>query len=571
MSKYSMHVSKRTTPQSEKAHPDQAENSAGGHSFVLDCWGRLDRFLILGAEGGTYYIRESKLTKDNVAALDSCVAKDHIRAIKTIVDISVDGRAAKPAPCIFALAYLAGHSDVAVRQLALEAVPVVCRTASQLFQFLADVKEFRGWGKTLRNAVSAWYLAKDPRALAYQITKYRQREGESHADTLRRAHTKAEDADIREVLAYAANKLHNIDDGTNLEEARAKFYTSVAAGKNLRNWLTDEKPHRQVLAAVEAAKRATKEQEIVKLIQDHDLVRECIPTQFLNSKAVWDALLVKMPMGAMVRNLGKMSAIGLVSPMSATSNTIVQRLMNQELIQKARIHPLNVLLALSTYQQGHGVRGKLSWAPVPQVCGALNKTFEMAFKNVEPTNKRWLLGLDVSGSMSAAIANTHLSCAQAAGAMAMVTARAEAQHYIHGFSHEFVDLTKTHKSRSWSSRGKSVPGITATSTLDAVMEAMRAHNFGRTDCALPMMHALKHKIPVDVFAVYTDSETWFGEIHPHQALNRYRREMGIDAKLIVVGMAANQFSIADPHDAGMLDIVGFDANAPAVMADFARD
>jgi 60 kDa SS-A/Ro ribonucleoprotein len=33
---------------------------------------------------------------------------------------------------------------------------------------------------------------------------------------------------------------------------------------------------------------------------------------------------------------------------------------------------------------------------------------------------------------------------------------------------------------------------------------------------------------------------------------------------------ANKFSIADPDDAGMLDVVGFDAAAPAVIADFTR-
>jgi 60 kDa SS-A/Ro ribonucleoprotein len=31
---------------------------------------------------------------------------------------------------------------------------------------------------------------------------------------------------------------------------------------------------------------------------------------------------------------------------------------------------------------------------------------------------------------------------------------------------------------------------------------------------------------------------------------------------------SNGFSIADPNDAGMLDIIGFDMAAPAVMSDF---
>jgi 60 kDa SS-A/Ro ribonucleoprotein len=68
--------------------------------------------------------------------------------------------------------------------------------------------------------------------------------------------------------------------------------------------------------------------------------------------------------------------------------------------------------------------------------------------------------------------------------------------------------------------------------------------------------------------VYTDSETWFGQVHPAEALRRYRQQMGISAKLIVVGMVANGFSIADAKDGGMLDVVGFDTAAPQVMRDF---
>ena len=91
------------------------------------------------------------------------------------------------------------------------------------------------------------------------------------------------------------------------------------------------------------------------------------------------------------------------------------------------------------------------------------------------------------------------------------------------------------------------------------------------DCALPMLYALERKLPVDVFAVYTDSETWHGSVHPFQPLQMYRQRTGVPAKLVVVGMVSNGFTIADPSDAGMLDVVGFDTSAPAVMADLARN
>jgi 60 kDa SS-A/Ro ribonucleoprotein len=59
-------------------------------------------------------------------------------------------------------------------------------------------------------------------------------------------------------------------------------------------------------------------------------------------------------------------------------------------------------------------------------------------------------------------------------------------------------------------------------------------------------------------------------MHPSQALQQYREATGIDAKLIVVGMTATEFTIADPDDTGMMDVVGFDAGAPEVMSNFAQ-
>lgn len=58
---------------------------------------------------------------------------------------------------------------------------------------------------------------------------------------------------------------------------------------------------------------------------------------------------------------------------------------------------------------------------------------------------------------------------------------------------------------------------------------------------------------------------------PVQALRDYRQASGIDARLVVVGMVSNGFSIADPADPGTLDVVGFDIATPSLISDFARD
>lgn len=56
---------------------------------------------------------------------------------------------------------------------------------------------------------------------------------------------------------------------------------------------------------------------------------------------------------------------------------------------------------------------------------------------------------------------------------------------------------------------------------------------------------------------------------PHEALKKYRTEMNIpDAKLVVCGMTSTGFTIADPTDPGMLDVVGFDSAVPDLVRSF---
>ena len=121
-----------------------------------------------------------------------------------------------------------------------------------------------------------------------------------------------------------------------------------------------------------------------------------------------------------------------------------------------------------------------------------------------------------------------------------------------------------------------IPGISRVNIsprmrLDDVVKRISDLPFEGTDCALPMIWAREHKLNVSGFITYTDSETWAGNIHPAQALRQYRNEFVGDAKAVVVGMTSNGFTLADPNDRGMLDVVGFDTSAPAVIADFVRN
>jgi hypothetical protein len=69
----------------------QVPNSAGGFTWAVTRWDRLDRFLVLGSEGGTYYVGERELTVEGATAVAECIAEDGARVVARVVEISEAG------------------------------------------------------------------------------------------------------------------------------------------------------------------------------------------------------------------------------------------------------------------------------------------------------------------------------------------------------------------------------------------------------------------------------------------------------------------------------------------------
>lgn len=544
MFKFNKFFSLKSTPQSEPIPgTNQVPNSAGGYAWELDDWARLDRFLVLGSEGGTYYIGERALTRDNAGCVARCVVADGIRTIDRIVAISDAGRAPKNDPAIFSLAMAAKLGDEATRRAAYAALPKVCRIGTHLMHFAEYAQGFGGWGRGMRRAIGAWFNDKPAKDLALQLAKYQSRDGWSNRDLLRLAHPRAASPSHDRLFAWAVKG--ELPDGAH------------------------EDPALELIVAMEELRKQTDVLTGAKLIRDKKLPRECVPTQWLAFPEVWDALLPAMPMTAMIRNLATMTRVGLLTQSSHATNTIVGQLRDASRLRKARVHPIAVLAALVTYKSGRGARGSATWKPVAKIVDALDAAFYASFGAVEPSGKRMLLALDVSGSMNCGVVAgvPGLTPRVASAAMSLVTAATERDHAFVAFT-----AAAGGYGGQW---GGGQSGITTLSIsprqrLDDIVREIDKLPMGGTDCALPMLWAQKHRVDVDTFVIYTDNETWAGSVHPAQALRAYREARGIPAKLIVVGMTSTGFSIADPDDAGMLDVVGFDTSTPPVIADFAR-
>src|SRR6186997_724006 len=356
----------------------QVPNSTGGFAWAVDDWTRLRRFLVLGSEGGSYYADQWRLTRQNAQAVERCLAADGERTVAEIVQVSEEGRAPKNDPALFALAMAAGAGDERARKPALEALPRVARTGAHLFQFAQFVEGFRGWGRSLRRAVGAWYASKPVGSLAYQAVKYRRRDGVTHRDLLR--------------LAHPAGAVSSGNPTLSVSNEHTRLFEWIVRGGD-----ADGLP--RIVEGFVRAQEAETPARSAELVREYGLPREAVRSEHLASPEVWEALLLDMPMTALIRNLATMTRIGVLDSGSSGTATVVDQLGDRDRIRRARVHPIAVLSAPRTYASGRGVRGGNEWSPVRAIVDALDAAFYTAFENVEPAGTRLLLALDVSGSM----------------------------------------------------------------------------------------------------------------------------------------------------------------------------
>ena len=216
-------------------------------------------------------------------------------------------------------------------------------------------------------------------ALAYQAVKYRQREGVTHRDLLRLAHPASRSA--------PATRRSTVSD----EHARL-FEWIVRGGE------TDGLP--RVVEGFVRAQAAATPPEAAALVREYRPAARGAPERAPDlARGLGGAARGHADDGA-VRNLATMTRVGVLdaglgrhgegrSRSSATRSGSAARACTRSRCSRrsARTRPVAASAA--------GASGARSG----EVVDALDAAFYTAFGNVEPTGKRLLLALDVSGSM----------------------------------------------------------------------------------------------------------------------------------------------------------------------------
>ncbi|WP_165975230.1 TROVE domain-containing protein [Actinomadura rubrisoli] len=540
------------TPQNQPIpgrEAEQVRNNAGGYGFAKDLWTKLEDFLILGTTGGTYYVGEDQLTADNAGVVFDAVQADGVRVVKTATEISTarPPRAPKNRPALFALAAAAARGDADTKQAVKVSLAQVARTTDHFATYFGYWKNLAGKatsggtapviGRAMRTALGSWFLNGEVDQVAWRVCKARQRKtssGEAFAlrDALRIAHPKADTPERRALFGWIAGNV-----------ADADVRTQVPA-----------------VDAFLAAQAVTNPVDAIDVVQDRGVPWEFLPDAVLTDAGVWDELVDTIGITALIRNLARMTRLGTLKPMSDATRLAAARLTNADALSKARIHPMDLFLAVRVYQAGRSQPNPRAdfqtWSPVPAIVDALEEAYELSFGHIEPSGHRLLIAVDSSGSMSwAGVRSGGVplgSCYEVANAMAVILNR------IEGGNVHVIDVdTSVHSSR-----------VTAHTNLREV--GRWSPSGGGTDLSLPFQWAQREKLHVDGILVLTDNETWAGRQHPSQALTSYRRAVNGDARVVIAAMAANGHSIGDPRDEGVLNMAGVDASLPMVVNGYIR-
>lgn len=517
---------------------NQVKNNAGGYVYKIAPLDHAKRFCIIGSETGTYYVDNVTHTEDSAKNIISLINNGQgADVVNLALDVIKNGLSPKVDHSLFVLALCVKYGDQNIRKLVYSNLSTFCNIATHLFMFVNYVKSMRGIGRGLKNAIARWYLSKDQSRVLQQVLKYQNREGLSHRNMILCAHPKTNDKFFNS-LFKAIIDIDNIS-----KEFTSEMVLDWICKTREVNW--------EFYPFVKNLGKLENTNDIIAAIKRFGLTRENIPTRFLNDKEIWRALLEKMPYIALVRNINKLTSLGIIDEFSPDVDVVVEKLTNVSAIKGSKIHPMQLLLAIKVYSRGCGVRGSLSWNPNPRIVRALQNALEISFQNVEKINKNICFSVDYSGSMGALVDSVGTSAIDVGSMLAYVYSKTNDQTKFFKFD------TRCYRVNVGDGSYKS-------------FENVYSDNGGGTDLACSLEYVLekvKRGTHVDALVIVTDNETWAGK-HPVSILKKIRK-VNPDFKMVTLSTVATPYSTFDTQrDPKCLDVVGFSADCIGVVNQF---
>jgi 60 kDa SS-A/Ro ribonucleoprotein len=229
---------------------------------------------------------------------------------------------------------------------------------------------------------------------------------------------------------------------------------------------------------------------MLELIHSGKLPYEAVTGTIKPETNAWEALMLQMPIFALIRHLDTLDR-NEVFKNPENMEFVVQRLTNQEIIERSKILPFRFFEAWKYAKR------------LPfELVNALGMALELAFVNIPTIDGRIMIGTDVSGSMTAPI-------------------RRRIGRKWRRSAYRYIDIAGIFTGALWKKNKANTiiipfdtqPHPFNTSEFSTIMEItywFSSIKGGGTDLGVPLRLLLQEKIEVDIFIGITDSQDWAG-------------------------------------------------------------
>lgn len=158
---------------------------------------RCKRYLRYNLDGQTYKVLGTCCTAEKSdfvkTAIEQGMGKDILAEIEKLYN---EDKYIRLNVLIFVTAMCSKSNDITLKQEAYKTFLKICKRPRAMFTFIVHVRDLtdavgRGWGRSLRRAISQWYNEQPLMELAEKVTREVSYAGWCHLDVLRLGHIKA--------------------------------------------------------------------------------------------------------------------------------------------------------------------------------------------------------------------------------------------------------------------------------------------------------------------------------------------------------------------------------------------
>ncbi|KAG5311801.1 RO60 protein, partial [Acromyrmex insinuator] len=533
---------------------------------------RLLRYLYVGKDYPNYqpgyWFAHHYFIVRNVLAIEE-LAEDKE---KQLVPIELITKAFKsnlvthPEALVFALAVCCRQNkSETLRHAAYESVQTICASTPNFILFVKFVSKLcrekelnyitQGWGHGLRKAINNWYLSKKPLDFIECVTKYKSRYGWKHKDIVKMAHPLGNSPESKIILKYVIHGLEKIK-----KDMAADQIEEISP--NINELL-------KYMEEIEDFKHCEDEVRAASMLETFGFSLDHVPGHLLKSKEVWNSLLISMDIVMLLNNLQRIHNLGFLVIDEPAVEKVTERLTNSQYVEKSAIHPALIFITLKNYQcsgkcltyEKRKVRELAKKSMLPgfdpniKIMDALNEAFHLSFKNIQPTNLRYLVTISTNKSMEVSTwQNGNMTGIETAALIALILLRSEENVTIATFKNVGIYILNVYK----------------TDSFEDILKTLKTAPLGSSNQSKPILWAKKQSKQYDVFINIIDQILQKHD-ESQENLISYKEHLNLpDTKLITCALCSPSPYRKEHYDRHVLTINGFDATVPNVIEAFAK-